>query len=71
MAVQVGDAVTVNTDEIDEATKAYLHGRLSLEEYERLLDLYVPSPEALLQTLNENRGFVARLVKSLRKSRTT
>lgn len=54
---------------IEEASEKYLHGDLSIEAYEKLLNDYFPSTEMLLRALQENRGFVAMLSKWLRQHR--
>jgi hypothetical protein len=64
------DEVLPKTDveEVEKATQQYLQGKMSLEDYERLLRNYLPDANALLRSLDNHQGFVARLAKRLKRS---
>ncbi|HLZ25234.1 MAG TPA: hypothetical protein VKQ30_24200 [Ktedonobacterales bacterium] len=53
------------------ATRQYLNDEISPRDYVEALRRYVPSSEGLLQSLDENPEYVARLVESLERAETS
>jgi len=63
------DEVLPKTDveEVEKATQKYLQGKMPLEDYEQLLRNYLPDANVLLRSLDDHKGFVARLAKRLKQ----